>query len=75
MALSGAAPPLATLELNCLVFGNSDRLFSVSIANADRVNKVQEAVKKKKEQAFRYVDTNDLKLWKVAYFVVIVNRC
>jgi hypothetical protein len=42
MAKSGTASPPANLELNCLVFGDPERLFTVSVANTDRVSKLQE---------------------------------
>jgi len=74
MALSGAAPPLATLELNCLVFGDIDCLFTVTVANTDWVSKLQKAIRVEKQPELDHVPADALKLWKVGYCVV-VNRC
>jgi hypothetical protein len=71
MAQPGAAPPLATIKLNCFVFGDSESLFTVSVANTDRVNQLQEAVKEKKKHAFRDVDADALKLWKAGIVLLL----
>jgi hypothetical protein len=66
MAKSGTASPPANFELNCLVSGEPERLFTVSVANTDRVSKLQEAIRKKKEPELDRVPADALKLWKVS---------
>ena len=58
-----------------MVFGDIERLIIVEIANTSKVSKLQEAVKKKKQPELDHVSADSLKLWKVAYCVVAVNRC
>jgi hypothetical protein len=66
---------MATLELNCLVFGYPDRLFTVGVPNTGRISQLQEAVKKQNEPELDHVPAHALKLWKVACDVIAVNRC
>ena len=52
------------LELNCLVFGGErSQIFTVEIANTKNVSALRDAIKEKKQHAFRNVDADDLVLW------------
>jgi hypothetical protein len=72
MARSQQAP----LVLNCLLFGGDvDRLFYVEVTNTTKVIDLKEAIRKKKEHAFREVDADNLTLWKVAHHIPTASFC
>jgi hypothetical protein len=67
MAESGTASPPVNIELNCLVFfGDPERLFTVKIANTNRVSNLKEEIRKKKGPELDRVPADALKLWKVS---------
>jgi hypothetical protein len=64
-ALPSTISTSANLELNCLVFGDPERLFTVSVANNDKVSKLQKAIRVEKEPELDHLPADALKLWKV----------
>ena len=56
-----------TFQLNCLVLGQSPtHIFSVEIPKTNNVYVFKKAIKAEKQNMFRYVDADDLDLWKVS---------
>ena len=57
-----------TLELNCLVFGDSpDHIFTIEIANVKNVSALKDAIKDRKKFAFDHVPADTLILYKVSF--------
>jgi Crinkler effector protein N-terminal domain len=61
--------PTRTLDLNCLVLGeNPNNIFTVKIMDTKCVYALKKEIrKKKKKDIFKYVDANELDLWKVSF--------
>ena len=56
-----------TLELFCWVQGDDYRqAFSLEIAGTKTVSALKKAIKEEKKVAFKHVDADTLKLWKVS---------
>lgn len=58
-----------TLQLNCQVFDGEcsvGRIFSIQILATATVENLREAIKQKKENAFRNIDADTLELWSVS---------
>ncbi|KAG2335302.1 hypothetical protein BDR05DRAFT_624489 [Suillus weaverae] len=54
------------LHLNCIVFGDDPtHIFPVSVAQTRTVGDLRKVIKEEKKRAFRDVDADSLKLWKV----------
>jgi Crinkler effector protein N-terminal domain len=63
MSTTGTA---STFALNCWVLGiQPNDVFTVKISKNDNVSALKDAIKERKQQAFQFVDADNLKLWPV----------
>jgi hypothetical protein len=58
--------PSTAIRLFCWVQGDeAKQRFPISVASTETVGELRKAIKKEKENTFREVDADTLKLWKV----------
>ncbi|KAI6023017.1 hypothetical protein BKA83DRAFT_3629476 [Pisolithus microcarpus] len=66
-ALAASYALRATLDLNCLVLGDTpDHIFPVELANSETVGALREVIKSKKQHALHGVDADQLSLYRTS---------